>query len=154
MTSKAPQLPSDKLKETPRTWRTFALIVAIVTAGVAALAIGGAVFKQDTSRDGASIVHLVGAPGKPTTPQITHKLLLTDHVAKSTTPPPPPEPEVPAGGNGGGGWVNPDGSVSGPGCPPPYVVIGGSCASPICAVDEYGNEIPCSIRGRAEYRWV
>lgn len=83
--------------------------------------------QPDTSRDGATIVHLTGAPGKPTTPQITHKLLLTTHVAKTTTPPPPPPAPENYYGN-----------------PGPVQCPAGTTPN---AVDEYGNESACQANG-------
>lgn len=100
-----PQNVADKLRQPRSPWRSVITVAAIVLLGTAGVFIGRAMIQPDTSRDGATIVHLTGAPGKPTTPQIAHKLLLTTHVAKTTTPPPPPEPVYvapPSGGGGGG----------------------------------------------------
>lgn len=125
--TKQPLLPSEKLMQPARPWRTVLLVLATVAVGLAAVFISGAVFKADTSRDGASIVHLVGEQGKPTTPQVTHKLLLTTHVAKSTTPPPPPPAPENYYGN-----------------PGPVQCPAGTTAN---AVDAYGNESACQANG-------
>lgn len=95
------KLPSEKLAEKPHPWRTALLVLGLVAVAAAAVFISGSVLKPDTGRPEAIIVHLVGAEGKPTVPQMDHKLL-TPHQAKSTTPPPPPEPEPSYGGGGGG----------------------------------------------------
>lgn len=96
---------ADKLRQPRRPWRTLIAVGAIVLVGVAGFSVSGALLKPEAARPAPTIVHLVGNQGKPTVPQIEHKLLLTDHVAKSTTPPPPPEPVYvapPSGGGGGG----------------------------------------------------
>lgn len=39
--------------------------------------------------------------------------------------------------------VDSNGGVTGSGCPAPYVDNGYGCQSPICSVDENGNNVPC-----------
>lgn len=121
------KLPSEKLAEKPHPWRTALLVLSVVAVGIAAVLISGAVLKPNTDRPDAIAVHLVGEQGKPTTPQVTHKLLLTTHVAKSTTPPPPPP--APENYYGNPGPVQ---------CP--YGTTAG-------AVDDYGNESNCYANG-------
>ncbi len=99
------KLPSDRLKEPRHPWRVAGLVAGLALVAGGGWAITAAVTAPDTSPRNVAAVRLVGGEGKPTTPQISHKLLLTDHVAKSTTPPPPPEPVYvapPSGGGGGG----------------------------------------------------
>ncbi|MGE0399951.1 MAG: hypothetical protein AB7T06_24765 [Kofleriaceae bacterium] len=107
-------LPSEKLRQPASPLRAVGIIGVVTVLGVGAAVGIPTLTKPDTARDGASIVHLTAEPGKPTLPQITHKLLDVPHVAKSTTPPPPPEPEPSTGGGGssggggggGGGYSN------------------------------------------------
>ena len=113
MTRKTQTLPSDKLKAPRRPWRIAALIGVLVLAGTGGTVIGAAALAPDLGREQAA-VRLVGGEGKPTTPQMTHKLILTTHVAKTEVPPPPPPPvySPPAGGGGGGPVRCPAGSTA------------------------------------------
>lgn len=119
---------ADKLRQRRSPWRSVIAVAAIVLVGAAGVFVGGAVLKPTPARDGTAIVHLTGSPGKPTTPQMDHKLL-TPHQAKSTTPtPPPPAPE--------NYYNNPTGG--------PVQCGYGYTAG---AVDEYGNESACYANG-------
>ena len=121
------KLPSDRLKEPRHPWRVAALVAGMVLVAGAGWAITAAVTAPDTSSRNVAAVRLVGGEGKPTTPQIEHKLLPTDHVAKSTTPPPPPPAPENYYGN-----------------PGPVQCGSGYVAG---AVDEYGNESNCQPLG-------
>lgn len=75
-----------------------------------------------------------GAPEHTPTPTVTPT---SDPAPVVEAPAPQPVEEPPAA------TVDENGAVTGPGCPPPYVDLGYGCQSPICGVDENGNDIPC-----------
>lgn len=115
-------LPSDRLKQRPR-WGRLVAIAAIALLLIAGGAWGANALLHREPVKEVVAVELIGAPGKPTTAQVDHKLLLTAHVAKSTTPPPPPPTPENFYGNAG-----------------PVQCPGGTIAG---AVDDYGNESNC-----------
>lgn len=83
------KLPSDSLKNPRRPWRAVAIVAGALLV-IGGGSIGAAALTQEPTEE-VAVVELSGGQGKPTEPQVSHKLLVP-HVLKSTTPPPPPPP--------------------------------------------------------------